>query len=200
MAIDLKRFQEIMNEAGSNKAFRKGLRTNMIAGNLRMKRDGTRFATTRMRRRSGMLARSIRSYLRKDKTALPESILQAGGDVSGRGTVKYARIQEEGGDVKPVRGQFLAIPLPGGPAETGAGVARFQSPRDVPDLVFAQTRAKKFALVHSVTGEVWYILRRRPIHIRAKWYLRDAVRAEEARIPIWVEKLFGETVQPGGTV
>lgn len=46
--------------------------------------------------------------------------------------VNYAGIQEYGGTVKAKPGKSLAIPAPGGPALTPAGVPRYVSPRDFP--------------------------------------------------------------------
>ncbi len=45
---------------------------------------------------------------------------------------KYARIHEHGGKIKPKKGHALAIPL--NAAKTSAGVSRYKSPRDIPDL------------------------------------------------------------------
>lgn len=42
--------------------------------------------------------------------------------------VKYAAIHESGGTVKAKAGKMLAIPIPGGPALTPAGVSRYASP------------------------------------------------------------------------
>lgn len=91
--------------------------------------------------------------------------------------VKYARIHEVGGTITPKRGKFLAIPV--GPARTAAGVARFSSPRQVPDLHYVQSRKGQPMLVklkgkgrgkRAGAIEVWYILRRQ-VTIKPKHYM-----------------------------
>lgn len=81
-------------------------------------------ATTRLHRRTGRLAASITT--RVDTTpAGAELHLLAGG-----GVVRYAHIQDQGGVIRPIRSKLLAIPIMAG--LTGAGVARYASPRDIP--------------------------------------------------------------------
>lgn len=70
--------------------------------------------------------------------------------------VPYARIQEMGGTVRAKNGKYLAIPI--GPALTAAGVAKFKSPRMVPELVFHRAGGTAFLGIWSsgrggLTGE-----------------------------------------------
>ena len=138
------------------------------------------YATTRMRRRTGNLAGSVASDVQV-KTGELEIGLQAGGRRgSASQPVRYARIQEKGDTVRPKRGRFLAIPI--GPALTAAGVPRFHSPRDVPDLVFVQSLRGQPLLVKQGTGEPWFLLRRK-VTIKPKHYLRDGARDAAKVLP-----------------
>jgi hypothetical protein len=70
--------------------------------------------------RTGDLRRSIAAMeVTEDEHGL------RGGMVAGQG-LPYARIQEEGGTIVPVNGQYLTIPI--GEALTASGVARFAAP------------------------------------------------------------------------
>lgn len=84
-----------------------------------------------LRRRTGMLTQS-------QKVVVVGETMQAlrGTYTIGGGLVKYARLHEEGGVVRPVRAKFLAIPLPA--AQTAAGVSRAVSPRDFKDTFIAK--------------------------------------------------------------
>lgn len=148
-------------------------------------------AGTRMRVRSGLLRRSIGARVEAVSNGA-EVRLRAGGH-SGNApkAVKYAGIQEEGGWVKG--NPYLAIPV--GPARTAAGVARYNSPRDVPGLVLVQSLKGNPLLVlpedrrnaagrlvkNGRAGTVYYVLRRR-VFIRGKHYLRDARYFAESRM------------------
>lgn len=80
--------------------------------------------------RSGRLRNSMGEETKADGSIIKTLIGSMG--------VIYARIQEFGGLIKPKRGKYLAIPLAA--AKTGAGVPRYASPRDVPDLVFLRSK------------------------------------------------------------
>lgn len=79
-----------------------------------------------LRRRTGLLTQSQKAVVTGDSVRTLVGTYAIGG-----GLVKYARIHEEGGVVRPVRSQFLAIPLEA--AKTAAGVSRAVSPRDFKD-------------------------------------------------------------------
>lgn len=76
-----------------------------------------------LRRRTGLLTQSQKAVVTGDSVRSLVGTYAIGG-----GLVKYARIHEEGGVIRPVRSQFLAIPLEA--AKTAAGVSRAVSPRD----------------------------------------------------------------------
>lgn len=153
--------------------------TEMVATGKRAEAAGKLNATSRMRKRTGYLRNSIvgGGEIRGNDIV---TYLRAGG---GARDVGYARIQEQGGTVRPGPGKrFLAMPV--GPALTGAGVARFASPRDVPGLRFQSIRGGAMGLLvkdyagrgKRKTGsrsEVWYVLMRSAT-VPAHWYLRDA--------------------------
>lgn len=134
----------------------------------------------RLKVRTGALRRSIASRV-KEESGEHMLLLQAGAV----GAAPYARMQEDGGEVRPTRGRFLAFPARGGPAETAGGVARYPSPRSVPGLRFVATRGGAGGLLVKDIGgrgkggrgartEVWYILARR-VRIRGQHYLRDGI-------------------------
>lgn len=145
-------------------------------------------ATGSPRVRSGRLRASIYGVARAAPGEGVELALGSGG--TDRGSVRYARIQEKGGEVRPVRGRFLAIPK--GPALTGAGVARYASPRDVPNLRFVSIRGGSMGLLvkdHPGRGkagtgarsDIWFLLVR-SVYIRPKAYLFRAVEEIEPTI------------------
>lgn len=71
--------------------------------------------------RTGALKRSLAAKVTGEGTPDLKLKLASGG-------VPYARLQEYGGIVRPVRAKFLAIPLEAN--KTAAGVARYPSPRE----------------------------------------------------------------------
>jgi len=123
-------------------------------------------ATTRMRTRSGALRRSIRG------TASGTTVTVTAGEHGGE-PLKYARIQELGGTVRPTRAKYLSIPV--GPALTAAGVSKYASPRQVPGLHFVQS-LKGQPLLADQEGTVWFVLKK-SVTIKAKHFLRDGLRA-----------------------
>lgn len=129
--------------------------------------------TTRKGVRSGRLRASVRHMVRRGQDGL-ELVLRAGGG-EGAKAVRYARIQEEGGTVRPVTAQWLSIPVH--PAViTPAGVSRFDSPRDVPEpLAFVTSARGNALLINSETGEPYYVLRK-SVEIKAGHFLRDGGR------------------------
>lgn len=127
-------------------------------------------ATTLLKVHSGRLRNSIRTEI-VDNGEAHEMALRAGGERD----VVYARIQELGGVITPKRGKFLAIPL--APALTGAGVARYKTPRDVPGLSF-RGNSNRGVLVDKA-GVPWYALVK-SVTIRPKFYLKTALDTASA--------------------
>lgn len=137
---------------------------------------------------SGALKRSTKGSTQSTSDGVEIKLTVGGGSKD----LPYARIQEEGGIVRPKNAKFLAIPV--GPARTASGVARFASPRDVPGLTFVQSRRGQPLLVKfqdernskgrlkARAGTVYFILRRQ-VTIKGVHYARDAVQAVYASIP-----------------
>jgi hypothetical protein len=69
--------------------------------------------------------------------------------------VKYARLQEYGGTIRPKRSKWLTIPLPD--ALTASGVARYQSARYLFD-----TYPKQMSVVRSRSGRLFIVSRGKP--------------------------------------
>lgn len=126
--------------------------------------------------RTNRLRSSIAGTVQDGSTggmSMPEVVLAAGGRTGGD-DVKYARIHELGGDIRPRKGQFLTIPVHPS-LKTAAGVSRYASARMVPGLTYAKTLAGQSLLVHEETGEVYYILRRL-VRVKARPYLQPSLR------------------------
>ena len=146
-----------------------------------------RLATERLRVRTGYLRRSIVGEIREGTRGL-DLVLRAGGSGGGRQPVRYARLQESGGIVRPKTRSWLTIPQ--GPALTPAGVHRYHSARDVPGLRFVPVDGSRAYLVRDRAGsrsagahsEIWYVLVRR-VQIRAHRYLRDPFGELRRRLP-----------------
>ena len=143
-------------------------------------------ARTRLKVRVGYLLRSIQATLQPD--GLTVSLRAGGGDRE----VRYARYQEKGGTIRPVKGKFLAIPMAGGPAATPSGVAKFASARDAGPLRFVPILGgAKGLLVRDIAGrgkagrgarsEIVYTLVR-SVTGKPKWYLRDAMAEASGRL------------------
>jgi len=165
-------------------------------------------ATTRPRSRSGSLRRSIAGRVvqtgrvvarvegvssqlslfgRTVQGSPLSAILSAGGRTGGENTV-YARLQDQGGTIRPVRRKWLALPTP--EVKTAAGVARYASPRDYPEpLRFRLIRdgsgpSALAALVERVAGEEvvrWWL--RKETEVPATGFARRAWWDTRAEIP-----------------
>jgi hypothetical protein len=155
---------------------RPALRTEMASTMAHAEQLANARYDERLKRRTGRLARTIAGAI-SDTADGFEGTLRGGG-----GEIRYGRIQEEGGEVKPGPGRrFLAIPK--GPALTPAGVPRYASPREVGGLRFVPIRGGAMGLLvkdHPGRGkagsgarsDVWFLLVRK-VNIRAKYFLRD---------------------------
>ena len=101
--------------------------------------------------------------------------------------MRYARVQEGppgGGShtiVKARSGGALAIPVHPS-LFTGAGVNRYGSPRQVPDLFLDRDSKGLPLLRNSVTGEVFYLLRPQ-VKIPAKRFMRDGMGSAVETLP-----------------
>ena len=152
--------------------------------------EGQKNVGSRMKVRSGRLWSSIRSEVKSTRGGIDVHLMAGGTD--GKGPIRYARIQEEGGTVRPRRAKFLTIPLD--PAKYPSGVSRFKTARDAPNLTLGISAAGQYMLVNKDTGEPWYLLRRR-VKIKGKHYLRDAMREAAKLMPPAVSKAFGGALE-----
>jgi len=99
--------------------------------------------------------------------------LRAGGRTP-QGTVKYAGIQEFGGEAKAKPGKMLRIPLKS--ALTPAGADRYPSPlrTSAPDLFTLIKSKGKLLLIHNTSGDPWYVLKK-SVKIKGKHYMGKAM-------------------------
>lgn len=115
--------------------------------------------------------------------------LRAGGTA-----VRYARIQEYGGTVRPRRSRFLAVPLDA--AKTGAGVSRYASPRDVPDTYIITGSDGSPVIMQKVEkgdDRPMFVLRRQ-VTIRKKLYLTKAIVRVAKEMPADLIKVVRHAV------
>jgi len=142
--------------------------------------------------RSGRLRASVQSEVKEEGDGW-DLALRAGG---GARDVRYARIHEEGGVIRPVNARFLAIPLP--IARTAAGVSRYASPRQVPvPLRFAQSKGGNPLLVEAKgknAGRPWFVLRK-SVRMPARPYLAPALAQVEAMLPERLESLIQRAIE-----
>jgi hypothetical protein len=140
-----------------------------------------RNATDRLRTRSGNLRRSIFASVAPVASGL-DIVLQGGGRVQGGKDAPYLATQEEGATIVPRVKKWLAIPTD--LAQTAAGVGRYQTAYDYPT-------ALQFVMLKPGLAMLWdpekeapaYWLKKR-VTIRGKWFMRDAFKSMQLRIPI----------------
>lgn len=107
--------------------------------------------------RTGTLRRSIRGPIITGANDANGMTLRV--TIGDSLTAHYARIQEEGGTIKPKRARALTIPLPAN--KTGAGRVRFTRARDVPGgFILNTTNGKAFIVSEDEKGEFtfWFML------------------------------------------
>ena len=130
-------------------------------------------ASTLLTVRSGRLAGSIAGRVVK-RPGYIGIRLTAGG---GGSDVKYAATHEYGATganaITPKKSKFLTIPVHPS-LKTAVGVGRVPRARDIPGFTFAQSLGGQPVLLHQVTGEVWYLLRKR-VEIPARPYMRPSL-------------------------
>lgn len=177
-------------------------------------------ATTRPRSRSGRLRQSIAGRVvqtgrvvatvegvssqlslfgRTVQGSPLSAILSAGGRTGGKNTV-YARLQDQGGTIRPVRRKWLAIPTP--EVKTAAGVARYASPRDYPEpLRFQYLFFGLAALVERVGDEDvvrWWL--RKKTEVPATGFARRAWWDTRAEIPGTLGDAFNVAFRAPGSI
>lgn len=191
----------------SEKAVRGAVRKVFRTMALDAERRAKTTATTDPRVRTGRLRASIASSVAQaGGVETTELRLRAGGD-GAKGEVRYARALEEGATIRP-RGRYLTIPLRPH-ALTPAGVARYTSAREVPDLFVLRLKGKLFLARRGTTRggrgrlELWYLLHPGPIQIRARRFLAgaltDTVREAESAFASALQQVIESTADPGGT-
>lgn len=183
MSITVKQFAAKLEALGQGKALAALLRKELIATGLQAQAGTQTMIRERLAMRTGTLAKSPAFTVGKgeESDTFPQLTVRVGGRAGGK-ELRYAALQEFGGTVRPVKGQFLAIPV--GPALTAAGVPRFATARDVPGLTFIRLAGNGAILAKVKKGrgknapstlEVWFDLRR-SVTIKGKHFVRDGVR------------------------
>lgn len=143
--------------------------------------SGNKNDTKTLQSRSSFLRRSLGHRIEGDNLSnLSVSVYSSG--------VKYARIQEYGGDVRPVKGKYLTIPLDA--AMGPRGVPKKSSVRDYADGFFFESKAGNLIFaVSKVVGRgknarsqvvPLYVLKRK-VTIPARFGLRQAWADLEAK-------------------
>lgn len=134
-------------------------------------RDAQKILSRKLKRRTGNLAR-----LQQEINIGAHSVVGKIGPV-----VKYGRIHELGGTIRPKKGRFLAIPSDR--IRTAAGVAR-ASPRDFPDAFFHR-RGERLYLLRRVGGggrlELLFTLVKR-VKMPKRAYLAPALKKQTKNI------------------
>lgn len=150
---------------------------------LEMESHSKELARVRMRVRTGNLRRSISTLTKWQSNDILITHRAGGGDRD----VVYGAMQEYGGVIRPKHGKYLAIPV--GKALTPAGVPRYHSPRQVPNLVFRRSGGGNLVagLERRSRGGrktfdilFWLV---RSVTIRPKRFLRDPFESVAAELP-----------------
>ena len=160
-----------------------------FVGTLQNEMRGSRDNTDILHRRTGNLARSLHSDVDESEGKI-SSIVWI--DKS----TPYWRSHEFGATITPKKAKFLAIPSE--LIQTAAGVSRYQSPREIPDLHYAQLQGKNGktypVLGKPINGEFkvffWLVTQ---VKIPARMHLRDKWKAAAPlAIPMVVEGIRKE--------
>ena len=147
------------------------LHQEVVAASIEGESHAKKLATQRLRVRTGRLRASIQAEVQESANTLRLTLR------AGQKQIPYAALQEYGGTITPKGGRFLAIPAD--VAQTGAGVSRYSSPRDVPGLRFVSIRGGAAGLLVKDLGgkntrsQIWFYLVRR-VRVRPTFYMRDA--------------------------
>lgn len=106
---------------------------------------------------------------------------------------EYARMREQGGDIVPVRGKMLSIPLD--PIMTATG-PRFSSPREEPNLELVPILHYLF-LADKTTGEFHWLLTPH-VHQEGNHYVASTVQEEAQNVAPTLARRVGEMLGSGG--
>lgn len=122
-----------------------------------------RAATVRLAVRSGLLRNSIRAEVRQ---------VEGGGELALSASPIYARIQEEGGTIRPKRGRYLAIPLRGAAPGDRAGA-----------FVFTSASGRKFLARRTEEGALILLaVLKESVTLKGRRYLAAGIEAALARL------------------
>lgn len=150
---------------------------------LEMEAGGKDRARSVLRVRTGLLSRSIQGRVDAGG-ADPRLVLSAGGRVGAKDVV-YAATHEFGAVIRPRNAKALRIPIPGGPALTGAGVDRYATPlRQTAGGMFRLVKfgGRAFLMKTGRGAGMAYTLVQQ-VTIPARPYLRPAFDAVAGKIP-----------------
>lgn len=132
-----------------------------------------RAATVRLAVRSGLLRNSIRAEVRQ---------VEGGGELALSASPIYARIQEEGGTIRPKRGRYLAIPLRGAVPGDRAGAGAF---------VFTSASGRKFLARRTEEGALILLaVLKESVTLKGRRYLAAGIEAALARLPDALDAQF----------
>jgi len=161
------------------------LRKMMIKGALYGEGEAKQNATNRggPKVRSGRLRASIKGRA-KGQGLDSQIVLSA--------DTPYARTQEKGGTIRPVRKQWLTIPQE--PAKTAAGVAR-GSARMFPGLHFVMSpdHPNKLAWLMDDEGTVFFTLVKKSV-VKPHPYLKPAIDSTAKKLPAWCDEVVKRVV------
>lgn len=159
--------------------------------------------TARAFMRDGHLRRSIAASSEDVGTDVFLS-LRAGGTTSRGRPVVYARIQEEGGVIRPRSAKYLRIPLK--PARTKTGSDRYATPLRITgagQFVCVRDKDTNKLFLYKLTDkgnksrQPWYLLTKGPITIRGKHFLRDARDSVARELPGRIQEAVAEALGIG---
>ena len=115
-------------------------------------------------------------------------------------TSKYAAPHEFSATIRPKKGQFLAIPIKGGPATRASGEPLYHSPlrQTLPqqlDFFVEETASGSFVLMDE-TGKAWFNLVKK-VFIPARMRFRETIKAQILQLQERLKAQFGAALQSG---
>lgn len=152
-----------------------------------------------LNKRSGTLSRNTRFMARGHDLSDLEGRFSIGGPAG-----KYARIHETGGTITPKKARMLAIPIPGSPAVTPAGVSKYPSPlrANLPkshDFFLLETGGQVLLMGDRKGGDKprpWYVLKH-SVKIPKRLGFKKTINREKRQLIVGLRKDFGRTLRDG---
>lgn len=182
------RLEALASRRGTG-SLRAAIRKKLTIAGLDMEADAKINATTRPKVRSDFLRNSIHHEIEEAQVGGFSLVLKAGN----RTSIRYARMQEEGGTIRPKKGRFLAIPMSN--AKTAAGVPRWPTPRAVPGLFALNLRGRIFLVRKQGAGLEFLYRLKESVRIRGTKYLARAVARQQKRLPRELIELTIEAIE-----